>query len=61
MEIFANEILKQDNVKFREIISGKKNSQEFIDAIKEEALEKTDALSFVELDRNALDVIVWKE
>lgn len=40
MEIFANEILKQDKVKFRDIISGKKNSQEFIDAIREEALEK---------------------
>ena len=40
MEIFANEILKQDKVKFREITSGKKNSQEFIEAIREEALEK---------------------
>ena len=40
MEIFANEILKQDNIKFREITSGKKNSKEFIDAIREEALEK---------------------
>lgn len=40
MEIFANEILKQDNVKFREITPSFKNSTEFIDAIKEEALEK---------------------
>jgi hypothetical protein len=35
--------------------------KEIIKKLKEEALEKTDALSFVELDRNALDVIVWKE
>jgi type I restriction enzyme M protein len=40
MEIFANEILKQDNVKFRDITPSFKNSTEFIDAIKEEALEK---------------------
>lgn len=40
MEIFANEILKQDNVKFRDITPSFKNSSEFIHAIKEEALEK---------------------
>ena len=46
MEIFANEILKQDKIKFREI--GRKDvinhissdSQEYLDAIQEEALEK---------------------
>jgi type I restriction enzyme M protein len=40
MEIFANGILKQDNIKFREITPGTKNGKEFIEAIKEEALEK---------------------
>jgi type I restriction enzyme M protein len=40
MEIFANEILKQDKIKFREITSKAKNTQAFIEAIKEEALEK---------------------
>jgi type I restriction enzyme M protein len=40
MEIFANEILKQDNIKFKDITSKTPNSKEFIEAIKEEALEK---------------------
>lgn len=40
MEIFANEILKQDKIKFREITSKTKQADEFITAIKEEALEK---------------------
>lgn len=40
MEIFANEILKQDKIKFREITSKISNAQEYLDAIKEEALEK---------------------
>ncbi|MFT3795235.1 type I restriction-modification system subunit M [Flavobacterium sp.] len=40
MDIFANEILKQDGIRFRDIVPGKSNSEEFIEAIKEEALEK---------------------
>jgi len=40
MEIFANEILKQDKIKFSEIKTTDKNSEEYIAAIKEEALEK---------------------
>ena len=40
MDIFANEILKQDNIKFREITPKTTNGKEFIEAIKEEALEK---------------------
>ena len=40
MELFANDILKQDNIKFREITSKSANGVEFIEAIKEEALEK---------------------
>jgi type I restriction enzyme M protein len=40
MEIFANDILKQDKIKFREIEDTKKTSQEYLEAIKEEALEK---------------------
>lgn len=40
MEIFANEILKQDKINFREITPKTKDSKEFIDAIREEALEK---------------------
>jgi type I restriction enzyme M protein len=40
MNIFANEILKQDNIKFREITPKTADGKEFIDAIKEEALEK---------------------
>ncbi len=40
MEIFANEILRQDKIKFREINLKTNNSKEFIEAIKEEALEK---------------------
>ncbi len=40
MHIFADLILKQDNIKFKDITSKTKNSDEFIEAIKEEALEK---------------------
>lgn len=40
MEIFANDILKQDKIKFRDINDTQKSSQEYIEAIKEEALEK---------------------
>jgi type I restriction enzyme M protein len=40
MEIFANEILKQDKIKFRDINPKLKDSQEYLDAIQEEALEK---------------------
>lgn len=40
MEIFANEILKQDKINFREITPKTKDSQEFIEAIREEALAK---------------------
>ena len=40
MNIFADEILKQDNIKFRDITPKTENGKEFIDAIKEEALEK---------------------
>jgi type I restriction enzyme M protein len=39
MEIFANEILKQDKLKFRDILTVK-NSSEYLEAIKDEALEK---------------------
>jgi type I restriction enzyme M protein len=40
MEIFANEILKQDKIKFREINSKMKNASDYLEAIKEEALER---------------------
>ncbi len=40
MEIFANNILKQDKIKFREINAKTKKANEFIEAIKDEALEK---------------------
>jgi type I restriction enzyme M protein len=40
MEIFANEILKQDKITFNEITSKTDQASEFLDAIKEEALEK---------------------
>ncbi|ASS49905.1 MAG: type I restriction-modification system subunit M [Candidatus Fluviicola riflensis] len=40
MEIFANEILKQDKITFHEITSQTAQASEFLDAIKEEALEK---------------------
>ena len=40
MEIFANEILKQDKIKFRDINPKLKDSQEYLNAIQEEALEK---------------------
>ena len=40
MEIFANEILKQDKIKFREITPKIPEAIEFLEAIKEEALEK---------------------
>lgn len=39
MEIFANQILKQDKLKFRDILTEKKSS-EYLEAIKDEALEK---------------------
>ncbi len=40
MELFANGILKQDKIKFREINPKLKNAKQYIEAIKEEALEK---------------------
>jgi type I restriction enzyme M protein len=40
IEIFANEILKQDQIKFRDINPKLKDSQEYLNAIQEEALEK---------------------
>ena len=40
MNIFADEILKQDNIKFRDITPKTTDGKEFIEAIKEEALEK---------------------
>jgi type I restriction enzyme M protein len=40
MNIFADEILQQDNVKFRDITPKSVNGAAFIEAIKEEALEK---------------------
>jgi type I restriction enzyme M protein len=40
MELFANDILKQDKISFRDIKLTDKNGQEYIDAIREEALEK---------------------
>ncbi len=40
MDLFANEILKQDNIKFRDITPKTKDGVEFIEAIKEEALDK---------------------
>lgn len=40
MELFANGILKQDKIKFRDINPKLKNSQEYLNAIQEEALEK---------------------
>jgi len=40
MEIFANEILKQDNIKFRAITPKMAEADAFLEAIKEEALEK---------------------
>jgi type I restriction enzyme M protein len=40
MEIFANEILKQDKIKFRDINPKLKDSQDYLNAIQEEALEK---------------------
>lgn len=40
MNLFADEILKQDNVKFRDITPKTADGAAFIEAIKEEALEK---------------------
>lgn len=40
MNIFADEILKQDNIKFTDITAKTENGAEFLEAIKEEALEK---------------------
>ncbi len=40
MNIFADEILKQDNIKFRDITPNTQNGKELNGAIKEEALEK---------------------
>ncbi len=40
MEIFANNILKQDKIKFREITPKTAQANDFLEAIKEEALEK---------------------
>lgn len=40
MEIFANSILQQDKIKFREITPKTPQASDFLNAIKEEALEK---------------------
>jgi type I restriction enzyme M protein len=40
MDLFANEILKQDKIKFQEITSKTAQAADFLEAIKEEALEK---------------------
>ena len=40
MNIFADEILQKDNIKFRDITPKTAEGKEFIEAIKEEALEK---------------------
>src|SRR3972149_11833310 len=40
MELYANTILKQDKIKYREIKESSKQGKEYIVAIKEEALEK---------------------
>lgn len=40
MEIFANAILKQDKIKFRDITPKSKQAKEYLDAIHEEAIEK---------------------
>lgn len=40
MEIYANTILKQDKIKFRDIKENTKQGKEYIAAIKEESLEK---------------------
>ena len=40
MEIFANEILKQDKISFRDIKLTDTNGKEYIEAIREESLEK---------------------
>ena len=40
MEIYANSILQQDKIKYRDIQENSKKGQEYIEAIKEESLEK---------------------
>ncbi|NVO09329.1 MAG: type I restriction-modification system subunit M [Bacteroidales bacterium] len=40
MEIYANSILKQDRISYRDIKENTKQGKEYIDAIREEALEK---------------------
>jgi hypothetical protein len=35
--------------------------KEILRKLREESLERTDALTFVELDRNALDIKIWKD
>ena len=40
MDIFANAILEPDNIKFRDINPQLKDSQEYLEAIREEALDK---------------------
>ena len=40
MDIFANEILEPDNIKFRDINPQLKDSQDYLDAVREEALDK---------------------
>jgi type I restriction enzyme M protein len=40
MEMFANEILKQDKITFREINTNDAKNEDIIEAVKEEALEK---------------------
>jgi type I restriction enzyme M protein len=41
-KLFANEILNQDKIKFRDINAKTKDSREFLEAIKEESLQRLD-------------------
>jgi type I restriction enzyme M protein len=40
MEIYANEILKADKIKYKDIKENTKQGKEYIEAVREEALEK---------------------
>jgi type I restriction enzyme M protein len=42
METFAKVILNQDKIKFRDINAKTKDSREFLEAIKEESLQRLD-------------------
>lgn len=57
MEMYANNILKPDGIKYKEIKENSEQGKEYIEAIREESLEKLIRRYLIE-DRNYLDAVL---